>query len=81
MSAHACPVCEAAKAEAWHLVCRSCWSTVPAQQQDRLFTLYKKERGSDTHRELCRLILRALHKARRDTQAPRAVATLRRARS
>ncbi|MFA6290090.1 MAG: hypothetical protein WC661_22110 [Opitutaceae bacterium] len=66
-----CPVCRYGKAEAWHLVCPSCWSRVPADEQHTLQQLRHRERGSPRHRHLCQKIVRNLFEKKRAFTRPK----------
>lgn len=74
MSATHCPVCNEPKEKRWHLVCPYCWVKVPDADQEEIYALYKKGRGSEAHREKCFSVLRRLITARRAATRDQAAA-------
>ena len=70
MSFGRCPVCSEPKEKKWHLVCPYCWVKVPAADQEQLYELYQKARGTLRHVIKCRTIVRDLLEAKRATEQP-----------
>jgi hypothetical protein len=62
---NSCAVCRHPKAERWHLVCTSCWSNVPSDDQRAIIDLNRRESGSNRHRMHCRKVVRALCERKR----------------
>lgn len=65
MSATHCPVCQEPKEKKWHLVCPYCWVKVPDRDQEEIYSLYNKARGSQAHRTKCLEVVQALFRERR----------------
>ena len=70
MSAGLCPVCQEPKEKKWHLVCPYCWVKVPDADQEEVYRLYEKARGSVAHRAKCFAVIRVLYVARRTATQP-----------
>jgi hypothetical protein len=58
-------VCECGRAKkVWHLACSDCWFSLPKDVRDRVWKLYKTERGSEQHRGACYEALRLIRERR-----------------
>lgn len=64
-----CPVCSLRKAKKEDLVCASCWTLVPADDQADLIRLRLDAPGSDAHRIRCSAVVRDLDRRRTDLAA------------
>jgi hypothetical protein len=54
--------CQNKKERSWHLLCAACWNQVPKELQDRVWTEYRKKRGSGAHMDAIRDVFRFFHK-------------------
>jgi len=63
-----CPVCRHPKAKHFHLVCPSCWSHVPAEDQQAVYDLNRRARGTARHVHKCRAVVRVLFEKKRAAQ-------------
>lgn len=61
---NSCPICHLAIAHSL-LMCSRHWRQVPGVLQTKIYGLFRRERGSDAHREACFEAIRLVHQQQR----------------